>query len=192
VSVRQEAPDRLGRPEPEDLAIDLNAALEPYSGLAIGGLFVAVVVLLLLVALQARRMGRLARRLDGITRGTDGRSLEAVLDAHLDKVFAVAGELDELAARSAVLEANARKAFQRVGVVRFNPFEDTGGNQSFAVAVLDANADGFVLSSLHARGGTRMFAKSLTGGRADATLSAEESEALRLALATPVERMRSA
>ena len=94
----------------------------------------------------------------------------------------MARELDELAARSAVLESNARHAFQRVGLVRFNPFEDTGGNQSFALALMDANGDGFVVSSLHARTGTRMFAKALAGGRSDANLSAEESEAVRLAL----------
>lgn len=181
-----------GDPSRRTTTIDLNAALEPYIGLAIVGLIVAVLLLLIVIAVQGRRLGRVGRRLDGLTRGTDGGSLEAVLDAHLDKVFAVARELDELAARSAVLEANARHAFQRVGLVRFNPFEDTGGNQSFAIAVLDAGGDGFVLSSLHARGGTRMFAKSVAGGRSEASLSAEEAEALRVALATPVDRMRSA
>jgi len=181
-----------GDPSRRTPTIDLNAVLEPYVGPAIVGLAVAVLLLLVLIAVQARRLGRVSRRLDGITRGTDGASLEAVLDAHLDKVFAVARELDELAARSAVLEANARRAFQRIGLVRFNPFEDTGGNQSFAIAVLDAGGDGFVLSSLHARGGTRMFAKSVSAGRSDANLSAEEAEALGLALAASVDRMRPA
>jgi hypothetical protein len=100
-------------------------------------------------------------------------------------VFAVSRELDDVSARTAILESGARQAFQRMGLVRFNPFEDTGGNQSFAVAVVDANGDGFVLSSLHARGGTRVFAKSLAGGRAEAALSAEETEAVRLAIAAP-------
>ncbi len=113
-----------------------------------------------------------------------------MLDAHLDKVYAVARELDEISARSAVLEGNARRALQRIGIVRFNPFEDTGGNQSFALALLDANDDGIVLSSLHARAGTRLYAKSLTGGKSDATLSSEESEALRLAMAAPGNRAR--
>jgi hypothetical protein len=171
-----------GNPSRRTTTIDLNAALEPYIGPAIVGLIIAVLLLLIAIVVQGWRLRRVGRRLDGLTRGTDGGSLEAVLDAHLDKVFAVARELDELAARSAVLEANAR----------FNPFEDTGGNQSFAIAVLDAGGDGFVLSSLHARGGTRMFAKSVAGGRSEASLSAEEAEALRLALATPVDRMRSA
>jgi hypothetical protein len=76
-------------------------------------------------------------------------------------------------------------ALSRVGLVRFNPFEDTGGNQSFALAVLDGNGDGFVVSSLHARAGTRLYAKSVSRGASDSALSAEEAEALRQAMAKP-------
>jgi len=173
---------------PEDRPIDLNAAVEPYVGAAVIGLGVVVLVLLLLVVVQARRIRRLGRRLDGITRGSDGRSLEAVLDAHLDKVFGVAREVDDLSARSAMLEANGRRAVQRVGLVRFNPFEETGGNQSFALALTDANGDGLVISSLHARAGTRLYAKSVVAGKSDAALSAEEDEALRIALAASTPR----
>lgn len=103
-------------------------------------------------------------------------------------MFAVARELDELAAKSAVLETNGRRAVQRVGLVRFNPFEETGGNQSFALAMTDANGDGLVISSLHARAGTRLYAKAVVAGRSDAALSAEEAEALRMALATTPSR----
>ncbi len=131
-----------------------------------------------------RRSSRLERRLAGLTRGEDGRSLETILDAHLDKVYAVARELDDLSARSAVLEATQRRAMQRTGLVRFNPFEDTGGNQSFALALLDANGDGLVISSLHSRAGTRVYGKTVTAGRSETSLSAEEAEALRLAMAS--------
>ncbi len=153
--------------------------------MAIVGLAVAVVVLLVLVVFLARQTGELRRRLDGLTRGSSGRSLDAVLDAHLDKVYAVAAELDDLSARSAVLEANGRRSIQRVGLVRFNPFEDTGGNQSFALALIDARGDGFVISSLHSRTGTRVYAKAVSDGRSDGALSDEEREALRTALAGP-------
>ena len=91
-------------------------------------------------------------------------------------------ELDELAARMAILEGAQRRAFQRVGLVRYNPFEETGGNQSFALALLDAAGDGWVLSSLHARSGTRVYAKAITAGRSDATLSGEETDAVQQAL----------
>jgi len=166
--------------------IDLNALVSPYIGPIVAALMVVVLVLLLTVLAQTRRLRKLGRRLDGITRNSDGRSLEAVLDAHLDKVYAVARELDELSARSAILEANGRRSIQRVGLVRFNPFEDTGGNQSFALAMTDLAGDGFVVSSLHSRTGTRLYAKAVAAGRSDAALSAEEAEALRQALAAPV------
>lgn len=124
-----------------------------------------------------------------MTRGADGDSLEAIVRSHLDKVYGVARDVDELEARAAVLEATQKRALQRVGVVRYNPFEDTGGNQSFAIAILDMHGDGLVLSSLHARQGTRVYAKGVTRGRSDGALSTEEAEALRIAVeSTSVER----
>jgi hypothetical protein len=142
-----------------------------------------VLILFLLLLAVARRTRRIDTRLAGLTRGAGGHDLEAVLDAHLDKVYAVARELDELTARAAVLEAAQRRAFQRAGLVRFNPFEETGGNQSFALALLDAAGNGWVLSSLHARSGTRVYAKAIKAGRADAALSDEESAAIGQAMA---------
>ncbi len=126
-------------------------------------------------------MTTLERRLSSITRGADGASIEEVLRDHLGTVERVATVVDRLDGRTSALERETRLAVQRVGLVRYNPFEDTGGNQSFALAMLDANDDGFVISSLHARTGTRMYAKSVSAGRAEAALSDEETEALRLA-----------
>jgi hypothetical protein len=147
----------------------------------------AVLVLLVVALVEARRIGRLNRRLAGLTRGSDERSLEAILEAHLARVHDVVRDLDAVEARTAVLERDLKLSFSRVGLVRFNPFEDTGGNQSFALVLLDAHGDGFVVSSLHARNMTRVYAKAIAGGRSEAALSAEEAEALRVALA-PVAR----
>jgi hypothetical protein len=166
--------------------------VESNLGLIVFGLVVVEVILVALVAAQSVRVNRLRRRLQGITRGEDGRSLEAILDAHFDRVGGVARELDELTARTAILEAIGRRSLQHIGIVRFNPFGDTGGNQSFALAMLDSAGDGFVLSSLHARAGTRVYAKAVAGGRAESALSDEESEALRRALARPADRTRPA
>jgi len=147
--------------------------------------FAALALLLLLaVGWLWRRVLRLGRRLDSLTRGTDGGSLEQVLGAHLERVAAVARDVERIEARATALEADARLAFRHVGLVRFNPFEDTGGNQSFALALLDANGDGFVVSSLHARAATRVYAKAVTGGRSEAALSDEETAAVRQAQAS--------
>jgi hypothetical protein len=163
--------------------IDLNALVQPYLGPIVVAFGVAIVLLLLLVILVARRVGRVGGRLTGITRGEEGQSLEDVLGAHLEKVHVLAREVDRLTARTAALEAAGVRAFQRVGLVRYNPFEDTGGNQSFALAMLDADGNGWVLSSLHARTGTRVYAKAVRGGRSDAPLSEEETAAIRQASA---------
>lgn len=111
-----------------------------------------------------------------------------MLESHLDTVARVVDEVDELAARSAVLESRSQLAFQRIGFVRFNPFEDTGGNQSFALALLDGRQDGIVISSLHTRTATRIYAKAVSGGQPDGAMSDEERQAVELARSTSAGR----
>jgi hypothetical protein len=68
------------------------------------------------------------------------------------------------------------------GLVRFNPFSETGGNQSFSLAVLDGHQSGLVITSLHTRDGTRVYAKLVNKGVAqDADLSKEELLAVKQA-----------
>lgn len=144
-------------------------------------------VLALVVAVVGliRRTRRLGTRLESITRGSDDQSLEAVLGSHLDRVRQVVKDVDSVSARTAAVERDMLGLLGRVGLVRFNPFEDTGGNQSFALALLDGRGDGVVVSSLHSRTGTRIYAKAIAGGASDAALSDEETAALKQALAKP-------
>ena len=65
--------------------------------------------------------------------------------------------------------------------MRFNPFSDTGGDQSFSIALLDGAGDGLVISSLFGRSETRVFAKPVQGGQSKYTLTDEEQEAIQLA-----------
>jgi hypothetical protein len=147
---------------------------------------VVLVAVLALLLVLVRRVGRLGRRLDLLTRGSDESSLEAVLGQHLDRVRRVVRDVDELGNRTSAVERDVRQSLGRVGLVRYNPFDDTGGNQSFALAIVDAAGDGFVVSSLHARAGTRVYAKVISRGRSEVALSDEESEALKQALDRPV------
>ena len=144
-----------------------------------------VFALVLAVVGLIRRTRRLARRIESITQGSDEQSLEAVLGSHLERVRQVVKDIDAVSARTAVVERGLQGAFSRVGLVRFNPFEDTGGNQSFALALLDGRGDGFVVSSLHSRTGTRIYAKAIAKGVSEAALSGEETTALNQALAEP-------
>lgn len=166
--------------------IDLQTFVSTYLGPIVVGLGLAVLVLLVAVVLLVRRTARLGRRLASLTQGSDAQSLEAVLGSHLERVRQVVAEVGRVEARTAIIERDLLGSFGRVGLVRFNPFEDTGGNQSFALALLDGRGDGFVVSSLHARAGTRVYAKAIAKGASETALSTEESEALAIALARPV------
>lgn len=141
-----------------------------------------VIALVLVVIALVRRVRSIDARLRLLTRGDEG-DLEDVLGAHLDRVHVLGREVERLIARTGRLESVAPRAFQRVGLVRFNPFEDTGGNQSFALALLDAEGNGWVLSSLHARSGTRVYAKAIHEGRSEGALSEEEAAAIKQATA---------
>jgi hypothetical protein len=107
--------------------------------------------------------------------------VDQILASQMQRLDRVADELMAQAGRMRVIEADSRHAVQRIGIVRYNPFEDTGGNQSFVLALLDAEANGVLLTSLHARAGTRMYLRTVVRGRCDVALSAEETEALRQA-----------
>lgn len=79
------------------------------------------------------------------------------------------------------LHVMAVRSTQRVGVNFYNPYGDTGGTFSFSIAMLDSEDNGIVLSSLHTREGTRVYAKEINKGKSKQHLTEEEIEALRRA-----------
>jgi hypothetical protein len=81
----------------------------------------------------------------------------------------------------AALRSDLAQALKHVAVVRYDAFGDMGGRLSFSAAIIDDSGDGVVLSSIHARGESRTYAKGVVGGRSDATLTPEEQQALAAA-----------
>lgn len=79
------------------------------------------------------------------------------------------------------LEDISKITIQKTGVVRFNPFNEMGGNQSFVIALLNAKNNGFVISSLFVKEGNRVYAKFIKNGKSDHLLSKEEIEAIEKA-----------
>lgn len=72
--------------------------------------------------------------------------------------------------------------FQKFEISKYNPYADTGGNQSFSLVLLDGKQNGLVLTSLHSRSGTRIYIKPVEKGKAQLELSKEEQETLKKAL----------
>ena len=122
------------------------------------------------------------QRLSTIFRGEEGKDLEGVIAEATRRLVAAEQEFRNLRDDVARIDIMAEKAVQKVGVVRFNPFEGVGGDQSFAIALLDSHNHGLVVSSLFTREGTRVFSKPIVKGESKYHLSDEENEAIRRAL----------
>ena len=76
------------------------------------------------------------------------------------------------------LKRKNKFSVKKIGIVRFNPFKETGGDQSFSIALLDGHNDGVVITSLYTKEGNRMFAKPIKNGGSEYLLSAEEKKAI--------------
>lgn len=142
------------------------------AALAVGLCALAGVVILFV------RQQRILRKFRGWMTGTSGASLEAILTEHVSRVQETAARVDSLAEEAHQLERAGRLSLQHAAIVRYNPFRDTGSDQSFALALADAHGDGVVLSSLHARDGTRIYGKPLAGWESAYTLTDEEKSAI--------------
>jgi Protein of unknown function (DUF4446) len=161
---------------------ELNRLVSDNIAVVAGVLAAAVAILLVLTIVQSVRLGRAVRDYRALV--GDGRtgSLAEALQGHIGRVDEVSRRLGEIDRVHAALEHRTLTSLQHIGLVRFNPFEDTGSDQSFAIALLDGQRDGIVISSLHGRANTRVFAKPVQGGTSPHALSAEEEQAIRIAV----------
>ena len=87
-------------------------------------------------------------------------------------------EFGEISKELEELKTQSKFSIQKMGIVRFNPFKEIGGNQSFSVALLDANNDGVVITSFYGKDGNRIFGKPINNGRSKFSLASEEKKAI--------------
>jgi hypothetical protein len=106
-------------------------------------------------------------------------SLSAVVNSLAARLKEANARTDRLAARTEQIDAALSHTVQGVGLIRFRAFQDTGGDQSFALALADGEGNGVVFSSLYGRGGkTRLYAKPIQGWLSTKPLGEEEEQAL--------------
>lgn len=117
-----------------------------------------------------------------LTKGISNKTLKVVLEKMLGDNEVSQKKIEELISRCVKIEAEGFLHIQRIGLVRFNPFKDTGGDQSFVLAILDGRNNGLVISSLHGRTGNRWYAKTVVEGKGkEHDLSEEEEKAIKQA-----------
>lgn len=157
--------------------------------LDLGYLFVAVVVLavivlvtMILLIVQMRKVGGLKKRLDKFLVGKDGFSLEQDIIGLCEdnKFLKTSAEKNKKDIRS--LYKQIEKAYQKMGLVKYDAFNQMGGQLSFSLALLDENNNGFILNSVHSAEGCYSYTKEIRNGVSAISLGAEEAEALAIAM----------
>ncbi|RJR15435.1 DUF4446 family protein [Candidatus Microgenomates bacterium] len=118
-----------------------------------------------------------------LTNGITGETLSQLLQQFVTQHKEVGKQQTELTNKLREVSKVAESGIQKIGLVRYNPFSDTGGDQSFTIALLDGAENGLVITSLYARSGTRWYTKTIKHGKAvEVELSQEEKQALKKAL----------
>jgi len=110
------------------------------------------------------------------------KDFKEILLSQKSKNEEISKQIKEAFLRIEELEKISEITIRKTGIVRFNPFNDMGGNQSFVVALLDNKNNGFIISSLFIKEGSRVYTKTIRQGKSDYSLSNEEQEAINRAI----------
>ena len=123
---------------------------------------------------------RLSNHYNGLVKDTNKRTLQTMLETLLKDMEVTKKDIEILKDRCDTIIQDGSWHIQKIGLLRFNPFKDTGGDQSFILALLDEKDTGVVISGLYSRAGTRWYAKKIKNGKGvEHELSDEERQAIK-------------
>ena len=126
---------------------------------------------------------RLSNHYNKLTRGLSEKSMKAVLESLLKDANSAKADIEILKSYCERIEKEGKLHIQKVGLLRFNPFKDVGGDQSFSLALLNGKNNGFTISSLYTREGTRIYCKAIIDGKTEKyPLTEEEKKAIQIAI----------
>jgi uncharacterized protein DUF4446 len=153
-------------------------------GIAILGLFCALAAAVA-AGVALLRLRRAEQKLAVFLQGKDGKSLEQVLLRQGTMLAKHADGIRELVQASEYLHEATQAAIRKMAFERYSPFPGVGGNQSFTLALLDAHNSGVVITSLHGRESTRVYAKAIRQGKPLQNLSEEEHRVFQQGVQLP-------
>lgn len=145
--------------------------------LVVGLILVTIWLILTTLSLRKLRANYLT-----LTEGGSKKNLDDVLSSVVSDIAISKKDIVHLAERCAKLEKDEQYHLQKIGLLRFNPFKDTGGDQSFILALVDAHDTGIIVTALYSRTGTRWYTKKVHRGKGvELDLSEEEKKAIKIA-----------
>lgn len=133
-------------------------------------------ILLLLLAIQNMLLGR---RLSRLVRGAQGSSLEGLINKLYERIEVLEKYARTSSQKIKNIDGRVGTSVRGVALERFDPFQNSGGQQSFVTAFLNEQGDGVVVSGIHSRDGVRVYAKPVLNFTSERELSDEEKKAVK-------------
>ena len=165
--------------------MEASALVKPLSGIELTNLTYALVIVAsffglssLYLAIKLHRLSALYRKM---MQGADGQSIEQMMLGRISEIEELKQAVADLQAKHQSLSEDSLNHIQRMGLIRFNAFDNTGSDLSFALAMTDAARNGFVLSGIYGREESRVYAKPIVDGESTYMLTKEEKLALQAA-----------
>ena len=154
-------------------------SLDP--GYILLGLTVAVVVLLILLIVFIAKTNKLTKRYEAFMQGKNAKSMEKQIAGVCQDIETLKENTDQHHRDIRTLYRNLESAFQKMGVVRYDAFQQISGKLSFVLALLDEKDNGFILNSVYGTESSYTYVKEVKRGKVQGDLSPEEKEALEQA-----------
>lgn len=146
-------------------------------------MLLAVVILVIITIIQIMKANKLEKKYKSfISKLSRGSNFEGMLREYIESVEKVEIENREIKEVNQKIEKQLSKCVQKIGIVRYNAFIDTGSDLCFALALLDFEDNGIVINGVYSRDNTTTtYAKPVQNGTSKYTLSKEEAEAIEKA-----------
>lgn len=142
------------------------------------GMIAFMLLLLILVIVQFVEMNKLKKKYGRFMKGKDGQSMEEEIIGLYDENSLIKEESKKNRKEINTLKKRMEFCYQKLGVVKYDAFQQMGGQLSFSIALLDEKNDGFILNSVHSSEGCYTYTKEIQGGECEITLGDEERKAL--------------
>ncbi len=143
---------------------------------------ISVVILLVWTITQQFAISRIKRNQKVMFQGAEDENLENIIVGMKENLSTIDNDIKDLYEITNRIHLLSHSGLHKIGMIRFNPFRDIGGDQSFSVALLDGDDNGVVISSLYSREGVRVYAKQLKQGVSEQhQLTEEEKHAISIA-----------
>lgn len=148
-----------------------------------------LVILLVLTLVNASKIKKMKTKYTKFMGDLSDRNIEELMDTCLEELKDLRLKNREMENHINYIERNVLQCVQKMGIVRFNAFENVGSDLSYAVALLDSGDNGVVISSIYSRDNSTTYAKPIMSGKSKYSLSAEEIQALEMAKKSFSERL---